>query len=190
MTIKSGAAHWGSLAKFFHWTIVVLILIQATVGLIMVELPKRPNVIPVYTFHKSLGLTIFALALLRLGWRLFDPRPDEPATMPAWQRLAARAGHITLYVLIFAVPLSGWLFDSATSLRPLYWFGLFRIPSLTGGRNDAIKEFAEEAHEILFWILALVAAGHAAAAILHHYRDRDEVLRRMLPKWWPWPSAR
>jgi len=181
MALRSDASRWGSLAKFFHWAVVLLILVQATVGLIMVELPKRPNVIPVYTFHKSLGLTILTLAVLRLLWRLFDRRPEEPAGMPHWQVIAARISHVLLYALLFAVPLSGWLFDSATRLRPLYWFGLFQVPSLTGGPNEALKDFAEEAHEFLFWTLAVVAAVHAAAALVHHFRDRDEVLRRMLP---------
>jgi cytochrome b561 len=181
MPAKSDASHWGSLAKFFHWTTVIAILVQATVGLVMVELPKRPGTIPVYTFHKSLGLTIFAFAILRLLWRAFDPHPAYPATMPRWQVVGARAGHALLYTLIFAVPLSGWLFDSATALRPLYWFGLIHVPSLTGGRDDAIKEFAEAAHETLFWILATVAAGHAAIALWHHFHDRDDILRRMLP---------
>ena len=181
MALRSDAAHWGSLAKAFHWTIVVLILVQATVGLVMVELPKRPDVIPVFTFHKSLGLTILLLAVLRLGWRVFDTRPGEPATMPRWQVAGARAGHALLYALLFAVPLSGWLFDSATALRPLYWFGLFRVPSLTGGRDEAIKTFAEAAHFWLFWTLAAVAAGHAAIALHHQFHDRDDILRRMWP---------
>src|SRR6478736_4505734 len=146
MPAKSDASRWGSAAKFFHWTTVIAILVQATIGLIMVELPKRPSTIPVYTFHKSLGLTIFAFAILRLSWRAFDPHPAYPATMPRWQVVGARAAHALLYTLIFLVPLSGWLFDSATALRPLYWFGLFHVPSLTGGRDDAIKELAETAH--------------------------------------------
>ena len=181
MALRSDATHWGSLAKAFHWTIVVLILVQATVGLVMVELPKRPDVIPVFTFHKSLGLTILLLAVLRLGWRVFDTRPREPATMPHWQVAGARAGHALLYALLFAVPLSGWLFDSASSLRPLVWWGLVHVPSLTGGPDKAIKAFAEAAHEWLFWTLAAVAAGHAAFALVHHFVDRDQVLRRMLP---------
>jgi cytochrome b561 len=181
MALKSDAAHWGSLAKFFHWAVVALILVQAIVGLVMVELPKRPGTIPVYSFHKSLGLTIFALAILRLLWRAFDRRPHEAAGIPPWQALGARAGHALLYLLIFAVPLSGWLFDSASSLRPLYWFNLIHIPSLTGGKNDAIKEFAEGAHETLFWVLVVVAAGHATMALIHHFHHRNETLRRMLP---------
>jgi cytochrome b561 len=181
MPVKSDTAHWGSLAKFFHWTIVVLILVQATIGLVMVNLPKKPGVIPVYTFHKSLGLTIFALAILRLAWRAFDPRPEEPPGMPRWQVTGARLGHALLYTLLFAVPLSGWLFDSATALRPLYWFGLFQVPSLTGGPNPDLKEFTEALHFWLFWTLAAVAAGHATIALIHHFHDRDDVLRRMLP---------
>jgi cytochrome b561 len=181
MPARSDAARWGSVAKFFHWAIVIAILVQATIGLVMVELPKRPGTIPVFTFHKSLGLTIFAFAILRLLWRAFDPHPAYPATMPRWQVVGARAGLAMLYTVIFAVPLSGWLFDSATALRPLYWFGLIHVPSLTGGRDDAIKEFAEAAHETLFWILATVAAGHAAIALWHHFHDRDDILRRMLP---------
>ena len=181
MPARSSASQWGSLAKFFHWTTVIAILVQATIGLVMVELPKRPGTIPVYTFHKSLGLAIFAFALLRLLWRAFDPRPLYPATMPRWQVVGAHAGHALLYTLIFAVPLSGWLFDSASSLRPLVWWGLVHVPSLTGGPDKAIKAFAEAAHEWLFWTLAAVAAGHAAFALVHHFVDRDQVLRRMRP---------
>jgi len=181
MALKSDAAHWGGVAKFFHWAVVLLILVQAVLGLVMVELPKRPSSIPYYSFHKSLGLTIFALAVLRLAWRAVDRRPNEVAGMPHWQAIAARCGHALLYLLLFAVPLSGWLFDSASSLRPLYWFDLIHVPSLTGGKDDAIKEFAEGAHEWLFWLLALVAAGHAAAALAHHFFNRDDTLRRMLP---------
>ncbi len=181
--LKSGPNHWGSVAKFFHWTIVVLILAQGAIGLIMVDLPKRPNVIPIFSFHKSLGLTILALAILRLAWRLFDPRPQEPASMPRWQALGARAGHALLYVLIFLVPLSGWWFDSVASLRPLYWWGLIRVPPL-GGPDPSIpglKDIAAERHEFLFWVLIAVAAGHAAMALIHHFHNRDGVLRRMLP---------
>jgi cytochrome b561 len=182
MPLKSDATRWGTLAKAFHWTIVALLLVQGTLGLVMVELPKKPSVIAWFTLHKSLGLTILLLAVLRLGWRLFDPRPAEPASMSRWQVAGARVGHALLYALLFAVPLSGWLFDSATALRPLIWWGLVPMPSLTGGAAPGLKDIAKEAHEWLFWTLVLVAAGHAAAALVHHFVNRDEVLRRMLPQ--------
>lgn len=181
MMLKSDATHWGSLAKFFHWTVVALILVQGILGLVMVELPKRPSVFPVYNFHKSLGITILVVAVLRLLWRAFDRRPEEPADMPRWQIVGARCGHALLYALLFALPLSGWMFDSASALRPLYFWGLFQLPSLTGGRDDALKASAQAAHEWLFWLLVLVAAGHAAMALVHHFVNRDDVLKRMLP---------
>lgn len=181
MTLKSDTNRWGSLARFFHWTTVILILVQGTVGLIMVELPKRPNVIPVFNFHKSLGLTILAFALLRLTWRIFDRRPEQPSGMPRWQVRAASLGHVLLYALIFAMPLSGWLFDSASALRPLYWFGLLHVPSLTGGANRDLADIAKETHEWLFWTLLVVAAGHAAIGLYHHFVTRDGILERMWP---------
>lgn len=181
MAIKSDALNWGALAKSFHWIIVALILAQGAIGLIMVELPKRPNIIPIYSFHKSLGLTILLLATLRLAWRAFDGRPEEPATMPRSQRIGARIGHALLYGLLFAVPLSGWLFDSSSSLRPLFWWGVIKMPSLTGGPDKALRDVAHGAHEWLFWLLVLVAAGHAIAALIHHFHYRDDTLRRMLP---------
>jgi cytochrome b561 len=179
--LKSTPSRWGWLAQLFHWLIVIGILAQGTLGLVMVNLPRRPNVIPVYNVHKSLGLTLLLLAVLRLAWRAFDRRPDNPPAMPRWQRAAARAGHAVLYLLLFAVPLSGWLFDSVARLRPLYWWGMVRMPSLSGGARPDWKEAAAATHEWLFWTLVAVAALHAAAALKHHFIDRDDVLRRMLP---------
>lgn len=180
MALKSDAQHWGSLAKTFHWLIVLLIIAQGALGLYMVDLPKKPSIIPYYSFHKSVGLTVLALAVLRLAWRALDPRPQEPASMPRWQTLGARAGHALLYALLFAVPLSGWWFDSVTALRPLYFFGLFEVPHLVAPNAD-LKELAQEAHEWLFWLLVLVACGHAAMAFVHEFVDRDGTLSRMLP---------
>jgi cytochrome b561 len=175
--------HWGSVAKFFHWMVVLLILVQGTIGLIMVDMPKRPNVIPVYNFHKSLGLTILTLAVLRLGWKLFDRRPEEPSSMPRSQILGAKAGHALLYGLLFLVPLSGWWFDSVSALRPLYWFGLFEVPHLGGPdpSNPDLKNIAAARHAFLFWTLVAVAAGHALVALYHQFVNRDGVLARMWP---------
>lgn len=181
MALKSDAQQWGSLAKWFHWLIVVGILLQASIGLIMVELPRRPNILPVYDLHKSIGLTILALAALRLLWRLFDARPTDPAGMTALERVGARVGHGLLYGLLFAVPISGWVFDSASSLRPLYWWGVVRMPNLVNADRE-LKAIAQDAHQWLFWLLAIVALGHAAAALKHHFINRDPVLTRMLPR--------
>ena len=180
MPLKSSAQHWGGLAKTFHWLIVALIIVQGTLGLYMVNLPKKPNIIPYYSFHKSLGITVLALAVLRLIWRAFDARPLDPASMPRRQVLGARVGHALLYGLLFAVPLSGWWFDSVSALRPMYFFGLFEIPHIVAANPD-LKDVAQETHEWLFWLLVIVACGHAAMAFIHEFVSRDGTLSRMLP---------
>jgi cytochrome b561 len=180
MRLKGDAQNWSSLAKFFHWTIVLLILVQGVLGLYMVELPKKPAIIPYYNFHKSVGMLVLALAVARLAWRAFDPRPAEPPSTPHWQSLGARAGHALLYVLLFAVPLSGWWFDSVTALRPMLFFGLFEIPHIAAP-DPELKQLAHEAHEWGFWLLVFVACGHAAMALVHQFVNRDGTLSRMLP---------
>jgi cytochrome b561 len=145
----------------------------------MVELGMTPTKVKVFALHKSVGLTILALALLRLAWRLGQRVPREPS-MPRWQYVAARASHFLLYVLILALPLSGWLFNSAANF-PLEWFGLVHVPSLTPGLDPVLKSLALRTHVLLFWILAAVVAVHAAAALWHHFRQHDDVLLRMLP---------
>ncbi len=181
MPLRNETDRWGAVPQLLHWGVVALILVQGTLGLVMVELPKRPSVFAIYNLHKSLGLTILALAVLRLAWRLFDRRP-APIAMPRWQHRASQASHVLLYALLFAVPLSGWLFDSATGLRPLFWWGLVRMPSLTGGAAPQLRDAFADLHETLFWCLIALAVLHAAAAIKHHVIDRDDTLRRMVPR--------
>lgn len=181
MTLKSDVKSWGSLAKFFHWAVVLLILAEGALGLSMVKLHKGPGAFVYYDLHKSIGITILLLAVLRLTWRAFDPRPQAVPTMPAWQELAARAGHALLYGLLFLVPLSGWWFDSVEGLRPMSWFGLFEVPHLVAA-DPTLKHLAHEIHETLFWVLVAVAAGHAAAALVHHFFNKDATLTRMLPR--------
>ena len=157
----------------------MLIVVQGAIGLSMVELGTTPTKVKVFALHKSIGLTVLALVLLRLAWRLGQRTPREPPG-PRWQRVAARISHVLLYLLLLALPLSGWLFNSAANF-PLSWFGLVRVPSLTHGYEPALKALAHGAHEFLFWLLAVLVAVHAAAALWHHFGQRDDVLRRMLP---------
>src|SRR5690348_9851871 len=177
--LRNTDARWGSVAQAFHWLIAALIVVQGAIGLTMVELGTTPTKVRVFALHKSIGLTVLALVLLRLAWRLTQRAPRE-VPMPAWQRAAARLSHFLLYVLILALPFSGWLFNSAANF-PLEWFGLFHVPSLTRGLDPVLKAFALRAHVVLFWVLFAIVAIHVAAALWHHYRQRDDVLLRMLP---------
>jgi cytochrome b561 len=179
MSLKSTSERWGWLAQLFHWITALAVIGMATVGWYMVNLPSSPDKIRIYALHKSMGLTVLALTLLRLLWRSRDRRPLEPP-MPPWQAWAARAVHVLLYALLLAIPLSGWLFNSASNF-PLRWFDLFSVPSLTGGAAPDVKVFARAVHWYLFWVLLLAFIAHAGAALKHHFIDHDSVLWSMLP---------
>ncbi len=179
MAFKSEANRWGIGARTLHWIMAVLIIGLGLVGLYMSDLPNSPQKIKIYALHKSIGLTVLALLLLRLAWRMADRRPDE-LPMPRWQALTARAVHGLLYLLMLALPLSGWLYNSASGY-PLQWFSLFNLPSLTGGADAALKGLAHDVHEYGFFVLVLALLAHAGAALKHHFIDRDDTLVRMLP---------
>jgi len=178
MRLRSDDRQWGAAIKFFHWVMALGILGNGVWGLLMVGMSPSMAKISVFALHKSIGLTLLALWLLRLAWRLGERAPpDEP--MPRWQRWAAHATHVLLYLLIAAIPLSGWWFNSLHGY-PLQWFKLFNLPALAAKNND-LARLAIAAHEYLFWLLVLVLVAHVGAAIKHHVFDRDNVLRRMLP---------
>ena len=181
MTLKNTADRWGAVSQAFHWTIVLLILALAIVGLTMGELPRTPKYFWVYTAHKSLGITVLALMLLRLGWRLYAGAPAPVPGTPRWQAALASLTHWALYALALAMPLSGWLYDSASGLRPFRLFGLVEMPKLVAP-DDAVRDLAHGAHEWLFWVLVALVALHAGAAFYHHLFQRDATLSRMLPR--------
>ena len=179
MPLKTTPERWGSIAKFLHWSIAILVVLMMIGGNFMDELPNGPDKLKIYALHKSTGLSIFALMILRLIWRYFDPRPADPPGFGGVAKFASRAVHMAFYVLLVAMPLSGWLYNSASNF-PLKWFGLFRVPALSGP-DKTLKQLALAAHETVFLILLAVLIVHTVAALKHHFIDRDSVLRRMLP---------
>lgn len=179
MTLRNSATHWGSVSKFFHWLIVLLLIGQGTVGLLMGEMARGPDKLAVVNLHKSFGITILALAVLRLLWLLVAGRPQAAPGVSARNHRLAGFGHVALYVLLFAVPLTGWLLVDYGG-REIAWFGLFELPKLVADNHDLHETF-EEAHELLFWALTATALGHALAAVYHHVFLKDATLARMLP---------
>ncbi len=181
MSLKNPVDRWGGISQLLHWTIALLIVVIGVVGLVMGELPRTPKYFWVYTAHKSLGLTVLALVLLRICWRLYAGAPRPLPGTPRWQAWLASGTHGLLYLLVLAMPLSGWVYDSASALRPFRWFGLAEVPRLAA-RDEIVAGIAGEAHALLFWLLVLVVLGHAGAAFFHHFIQRDATLARMLPR--------
>jgi cytochrome b561 len=172
-------SRWSSTQIAIHWLTLLLILGLAIVGLTMGDLPNGPTKIKIYALHKSIGLCVIALTVLRLIIRLLVKSPPAIESIPAWQRWSAQAVHTCIYLLLLAIPFSGWLYNSASGF-PLQWFGLFKVPALSG-YNPGLKEIAHDAHETLFYLLALLIIAHASAALWHHYGLKDATLQRMLP---------
>jgi cytochrome b561 len=178
MSLRNNDRQWGAISKFFHWVIALAIIGNGIFGLMMDLAGSPMRKINWLALHKSIGLTVLALILLRIVWRAFDRRPpDEP--MPRWQAQAAHAMHAVLYVVILAIPLSGWWFNSVTG-KPLQWFKQFNLPALAQ-KDDTLRHFAHGVHEYLFWFLVLLLLAHVGGALKHHVFDNDNVLRRMLP---------
>lgn len=172
-------ARYSGPAIALHWIVATLIVVNLALGLYTVGLPLSPAKLRNFSYHKWIGVTIFMLAAARLLWRLGHRPPYLPAAMPAWERHAARFTHALLYFLFFAAPLTGWLFSSAAGFQTVY-LGLVPIPDLLS-KDKALADTLKLAHKSINYTMAAVIVLHAAAALKHHFIDRDDVLRRMLP---------
>ena len=179
MPLKNTRDQWGSISKSLHWLTLLLLVWMAWLGLTMGDLPNGPDKIATYALHKSIGITILMLVLLRIGWRWYAGAPDGVPGTPRWQERIASLTHLALYALLLAMPLSGWILNSASGF-PLQWFGLVNLPAIAGKDHD-LHELAEDIHEWLFWAMVTLAVLHAAAAFYHHLFVRDATLARMLP---------
>ncbi|MBI5791795.1 MAG: cytochrome b [Rhodocyclales bacterium] len=162
-----------------HWLIAIAIIGTFSLGLYMHELPLSPQKLKLYSWHKWAGVTIFLFVFVRLAWRLAHQPPALPAAMPGWQRSVAEATHVLLYLLMFAVPLSGWLMSSAKGFQTV-WFGVLPLPDLLQKDTD-LGDLLQQMHMLLNFTMAALVGAHAGAALKHHFLDRDEILARMLP---------
>ena len=177
-------------AIVLHWTIALALIALLAAGLWMTSAIRTPGsqalAYEVYQLHKSLGLVVLALSLLRLGWRLLNPPPPLPEAMTGVERVAAHAAHLAFYALMIGMPLVGWAMVSASPLGlPTIVFGLFEWPHigwLAGLEDKAAAEAAlKAAHRYMGYGLIGLIVLHVGAALKHHVVDRDDVLARMLP---------
>ncbi len=180
--VRNSKASYGIVAQSLHWLVAALVLVQLAIGLYAANLPVSLARLQWLSLHKSLGLAILALVAGRLAWRLADPPPPLPDSMPRWERRAALATHRTFYLLLLLAPLAGWLHASAAGLS-VNWFGLFLVPDLVG-KDRTLAALFRAVHVGLVALLAALIALHVAAALRHALVLRDGVLHRMLP-WGP-----
>ena len=176
------AESWGTLAKFFHWTIAFLILVQIPLGFAAALWRLSPLKLELFVWHKSVGVLILVLMLARLGWRLAGGAPELPPQTPRWERHAAHASHMLLYALAVALPLSGWVINSAAAV-PFSVFWLVPLPAIVAP-DEHLEDLAKLAHFSLLVALCLVLVVHIGAALRHHLIKRNDVLVRMLPGSW------
>lgn len=170
---------WGSIAISLHWLVAGLILlVQVPAGLVMLQLEPGAWQNTLFNVHKNVGLIIFALAMVRVVWRLVNPVPALPVDVPGWQERAAQLTHFLLYALIFLLPISGFLYTA---------FGGYPVPLLMaydlGQLIPTSKPQAEVWQAIHYWsqwALYAVVALHVGGALQHHFLRGDDVLRRML----------
>ena len=162
-----------------HWLIGLMILTSLGVGLYMVGLSLSPDKLRLYSWHKWAGVTIFMLVLVRSLWRLTHPAPPLPDDVPVWQRKVAEATHYALYALMIVIPLTGWLMSSAKGFQTVY-FGVVPIPDLLA-KNEGLGDTLALVHRYLNYTMIGLVIAHIAAALKHHFIDKDDILRRMLP---------
>jgi cytochrome b561 len=161
-----------------HWIAALLIVCNLALGVSMTDLSLSPLKIRLYGWHKWIGITVFLTAAARLAWRSGHRAPPAVA-MPAWQRRAASATHAALYVLMLGIPLSGWIYSSATGVSVVY-LGLVPLPDLVG-KDKPLAAVLKAVHGTLNFTLLVLVCVHVATAVKHHLVDRDGVLPRMLP---------
>jgi cytochrome b561 len=176
------AATYTRAAVGLHWAIALLIFAAFPLGLYMHGLPLSPNKLRLYNYHKWIGVTVLILAILRVALhvrRITHRPPDVPGTTPKWEQFVAQAMHYLLYMLIFAVPLSGWLTSSAQGFQTV-WFGVIPLPDLVG-KDKEMANVLKEIHKYLNYAMLALVGVHIAAALKHYFIARDEILANMIP---------
>ena len=194
MALRNSATGWGWLARLLHWSMAVVILGLLVMGFYIAEiLTDKDSDTVMLKFdlvqdHKSWGFVAFALACVRIIWRLVNRAPDLPDSMGRFERLLAHMGHYGLYVCMFLMPVSGWLMASASPYtNPDAYiriknkvFGLFELPDPFEYGTEELTAVFANIHAFAAIGLVVLLLGHVAAALKHHFVNRDTVLTRML----------
>ena len=186
MQMRNTINGFGAVAIAFHWIMALLIAGLFGLGKVMTGLdPMAPDTFALYQWHKSFGFVVLVLVIARLVWRALNPAPALPEGMPWYERLASRLGHAGLYGAMLLLPLSGWLMVSASPWGiPTVLFDAVPVPHLPVpavlGDKSAAEATLKSVHEIVGNLLLVLVLLHVAAALKHHFINRDMVLQRMI----------
>lgn len=172
--------HYTATAKSLHWLMALMFFGMLALGFYMTGLSLSPQKLQLYSWHKWAGVTIFMLALFRLAWRLSHRPPALPSGTGRLASLAAHGAHWVLYLLMLAIPLSGWLMSSAKGFQTV-WFGIVPLPDLLE-RNRELGNVLAQVHGTLNWLFVALLAGHILAALMHQFINKDGLIERMLPE--------
>jgi cytochrome b561 len=170
---------YSGFARFLHWTIAACVLTIIPIGILMNRIPGGVVQNVFYTVHRSLGVLVLVLMLVRLLYRMFNGVPAPEPTLTAFQRVVSHLVHLALYALIIAQGLIGWVATSAYGAA-ISFFGLFTVPALVAKDPDLSKPLFT-VHEVLGFTIAALLVMHIGAALYHHFVRHDGVLGRMLP---------
>ncbi len=178
--MSGSGARYSRAAKFFHWTIDLLVLTIVPVGILMGRIPEGRIQGSLYPLHKSVGALILLLMTLRIIYRFSHGAPAPESTLKPWERLVSGMVHWVLYALLFVTPIVGLLANSAYG-EPTPFFGLFQIPPLIA-KNGPLAERLFYFHGWLGWAVGALFCAHIGAALQHYFINRDGVMQRMLPR--------
>jgi cytochrome b561 len=180
MTYGSRTDHYPATSKLLHWLIAACVLTTAPVAITMVRVGAGPTQDTLYNFHKSLGVAILMLMILRLVNRLAVGAPIADPGIEPWQKAVSATVHTTLYVLLLAMPIVGYIANSAYGATTPF-FGLFELPRIID-KNEALATQLFTLHRWVGFLVILLVVAHISAALYHHFVRGDQVLRRMLPR--------
>lgn len=173
MMFKNTATVYGIIAKFFHWLMAALIIVMFIIAYTMINISASRFSDILFNLHRATGLLIFGLLILRLAWRFINKTPKLPPSIPLWQRQLAKFNITALYLLMLAMPLTGF-FMSTLSNHAISFYGIFTVPPLAD--NQLVSKFFAKAHEILAYLLIASFILHVIGAFYHPVLQRMWVL--------------
>ena len=177
MTRNMTVATYSSGSKWLHWLIAIVVITMLSFSFFLGDVPDKYQSLA-YMIHKSLGLCVLFLMILRFIWINYSGKPALPASVSTWEKRVSRLVQYSFYLLLIAMPVCGWIMSVAAGRAPTF-FGLFSMP-LPIAKNKPLAELMELSHKTIAWLLIALIILHVAGALKHHFIDKNNILKQML----------